>query len=77
MKLNTEGLSEKQLKAIRMTSRGSLLAPALAHAEFDQLAARGWFEPRGLGGFKLTPEGRMAAARSRAWAALVGGQGAL
>ena len=77
MKLNTEGLNEKQLEAIRMTSRGSLLAPALGDAEFDQLVTRGWFKPKGLGGFQLTPEGRMAAATSRAWAALGARHGSL
>ncbi len=65
MKLTTEGLNEKQLKAIRITARGGLLAPALTDAEFDQLVAMGWFKPKGLGGFQLTAEGGMAAAKVR------------
>ena len=43
MKLTTEGLNEKQLKAIRITARRGLLAPALTDAEFNQLVARRWF----------------------------------
>jgi hypothetical protein len=66
MQLSIDGLNDKQIQAIKITFRGNgQTAPTLLDAEFDQLVARGWFKQRPSlgGGYVLTSEGKLAAAR--------------